>query len=207
MAGTREMSLDQYTKVQAVIKQSAGTQSQEKSMSTRVFNDRTRSIPDDDDDNNSDGQPRTLGAAKELLIKSQERVSFLQKELAQARAGKPASKFPPTLTTSAAETVQFREPPAAPPVTSARPPATKANGCGQPCGRPFDPADSETWDGYNRSVIPFPDGCDSPATIGAHLSTVSSERLPWYLESAPKSPTAQLQKQMVWNELQARKGK
>jgi hypothetical protein len=68
----------------------------------------------------------------------------------------------------------------------------KGNTSGQPCGLPFDPQNKETWDGFNKPVIDFPSGCDSPASIAQHLSTVSSEKLPWYLRSAPQSPTEKI---------------
>jgi hypothetical protein len=53
---------------------------------------RRLSLDDDDERNGLDsaGQPRTLALAKDMLMRSQERVSFLQKEVQQLKAAPPA---------------------------------------------------------------------------------------------------------------------
>jgi hypothetical protein len=154
---------------------------------------------DDGDDSDNLGdmskEPATLAQAKARLRlkESQVTASHLQREVASLRSGKAATFSSPILpaTPSSSSTGTFTTPPAA-----------KGNAG---CGLPFDPQNKETWDGFNKPVIDFPSGCDSPASIAQHLSTVSSETLPWYLRSAPQTPTEKLQRQMVWNEMKARK--
>jgi hypothetical protein len=166
-----------------------------KTIKTQQRTMRPPPVDDDDDDRGEmSEEPKTLAEAKVVIQARQKELSFLQQKLASHTGSKPAVAVPQSLPTAR---------PSSPTGTFATP---KRNASGQPCGLPFDPQNQETWDGYNKAVIPFPDGCDTPAAIGSHLATVSSERLPWYLKGAPKTPTEKLQRKMVASELEAREG-
>lgn len=170
-------------------------------LKTMKTQDRTmRPIPDDDEADRgemSEKEPKTLAEAKELIQVRQRELSYLQQKLATYAGSKP--------TVVNNDIISIIQPAARPNSSSGTYATPKANASGQPSGIAFDPANPKSWDGFNKSQIEFPSDCNSPAAIGAHLATVSSERLPWYLKGAPKTPTEKLQRKMVAGELQARK--
>jgi hypothetical protein len=192
------MSLDQYFEVLSAIDQSAGTKFLKTNSMTPSPAHPLTAANDDDDPIvlGSDGQPKTLAAAKELLIKSQERVSFLQKEVASLRAAAPTAPSLP---------VTLPKPPGAPAAIPGKTPTTSTSPS-PPTSPAFSQADISTWSGKScTTTTDFPPGCDSPKLISEYLSTLSTEALRGHLKGTATTDTARLQQKAVFNELKARK--